>query len=395
MGLEKLEGQQRAKLEGRATINVFKVDNTTFKNLGELQQLDSLIWRDSYRGLNSFQLFAPITDENALLIQEDHILWIGGEVAAVIESIKSIMDKDGIKSYQVKGRTLEKYLEKRIIWGTYIKNDYPSNIMRDLVNINCINPTDSKRKIPWLILKPNQEVYGTKTQYQQTGGSVYNALMEVSELDELGFNINFFPKEQRIEFEVTKGIDRTRNNGVVKPVEFSTQLDDILQSIYFVNSTDTVNMALVAGEENENTPRVQVTTGDLTSTGFNRLELYVDARDLQSTYFVGGNQQNIPAAEYQSMLKTRGNQKIGERAKIENFEATIRVFGQVQYEFGVDYEKGDLITMVDDNLMVSISARITQIEEGFGGRANYSLLLTFGYSMPTAAQQINKIIKQS
>lgn len=387
-------GQQQAKLEGRVRINVFQVTNTIFKNVGELNQFDSLIWKDSYNGYNSFQLFAPITDENAFLLRKDYILWSDGEVAAVIESIKSIMDKDGIKSYQIKGRTLEKFLEKRIVWGTYNKTDTLSNIAYDLVNRNCINPSDTKRKIPWLRLKQSRPSYGGRVVYQKTGGTIYDAIKELLAEEELGFNVNFLPKEKAIEFEVTQGIDRTRNNGTVKPVEFSTELDDILESIYFINSADTVNMALVAGEDT-GANRVHVTTGQVNTTGFDRLELYVDARDLQSKYYDDdGNQQTIPANDYKNLLVQRGNQKIADRATIENFEAKIRIFGEVQYEFGVHYKKGDLVTMVDNNLNVSISARITEIEEDFGGDSNYSLVLTFGYSYPTVAQKVNGLEKK-
>src|SRR5690554_3984403 len=101
-------------------IYVFKLDNNgVFDAIGEINQFTSLIWPDKFNGYATFELWAPITPENKILIKEGNILWCGGDNAAIIEIIQSSIDANGKKSYKIKGRTLEMYLTTRIIWGTY------------------------------------------------------------------------------------------------------------------------------------------------------------------------------------------------------------------------------------------------------------------------------------
>ena len=86
----------------------------------------------------------------------------------------------------------------------------------------------------------------------------------------------------------------------------------------------------------------------------------------------------------------RGDDKLAECKTTETFEAQIRVFGNVQYEFGKDYQKGDKVTVRDRQLNVVVSARITEVEEDFDDE--YALVLTFGYSYPTIMQKVKQQI---
>ena len=132
-------------LEKQIQILVFKVDDTIFENIGEVNQYDSLIWPDKFNGYASFELWAPITDENSEYFKKGNILWCGGDNAAVVEIVKSTIDDKGTKTFNVKGRTLEMILTTRIIWGTYnASNKYASTAMYDIVKQNCINSTNKQ-----------------------------------------------------------------------------------------------------------------------------------------------------------------------------------------------------------------------------------------------------------
>ena len=139
-------------LDKQIQILVFKLDDDgTFDAIGEVSQYESLIWPDEYCGVGKFELWAPITDDNSEMLKAGNILWTGGDNAAKIEIISSSVGDDGSKKLNVKGSTLEKLLGTRIVWGTYTGNDKNvSTIMYELVNQNCVNPSDPKRKIPFL-----------------------------------------------------------------------------------------------------------------------------------------------------------------------------------------------------------------------------------------------------
>lgn len=370
-------------------ILVFNLDSFgAFDNIGEVNHFDSLIWPDKFNGYAQFELWAPITPENALLIKKGNILWCGGDNAAVIEIVKSSIDDRGDKIYNVKGRTLESLLTTRIVWGTYnANNKHTSTIMYDLVNQNCVNPTDVKRKIPFLETAADENI-GTKQMYQKTGGEVYDALLNLARNDDIGFNMLFRPKEKKLIFKVTEGDDKTVNQNILDPVEFSTDLEDILSSSYYSNDQDLKSVALVLGE-GEGAQRESQISGNDNSSLFERRELYVDARDLQSqTVNENGDIIIIPPGEYTEMLIQRGSEKLATCETTEMFEAKLRVFGDIQYEFGIDYQKGDKVTIRDNELNVVVSARITEVEEHFSDE--YNLVLTFGYAYPSLAQKVKQ-----
>lgn len=375
-------------LEKQIQILVFRVDDTTFENIGEINQYGSLIWPDKFNGYASFELWAPITDENSEYFKKGNILWCGGDNAAVVEIVKSTIDDEGTKTFNVKGRTLEMILTTRIIWGTYnASNKYASTAMYELVNQNCVNPTNTNRKIPYLECAEDKQ-FGGKMSVQKTGGEVYDALTTIASSKDLGFNVLFRPKEKKLIFEVVAGVDRTIEQSEVDPVEFSTDLEDILSSSYYTNNQDEKNVAFIQGE-GDGASRVSQVSGNNELEGFNRKELYVDARDLQSkTINEDGTTTSLTQDEYKAALINRGDDKLAECEVTETFEAQIRVFGDIQYEFGKDYQKGDKVTVRDRQLNVVVSARITEVEEDFDDE--YALVLTFGYSYPTIMQKVKR-----
>lgn len=374
-------------LNKQIQITVFQVDNNTFEALGDISQYTSLLWPDAYNGYAQFELWAPITPDNAALLKKKNIIWCGGENAAVIEIVKATVDDKGEKIYDIKGRTLEKYLTERMIDETFSGSGHASTLMYSMVNKCAINPSNYRRKIPYLVNAEDKQVGNEIQQYQKTGGALYDALYQVAGESDIGFSVLFDPRNKRLVFEVRKGADRTQDNKEGNdPVVFSTELEDVLSSEYYGNIQDEKNVALVQGEDN-GTARKSVLVGKVDAYGFDRKELYVDARDLQSEVFnADGTSTPLTPAQYLEVLTQRGNEKLSECEIIETFEAQIRQFGDIQYEFGVDYVKGDKVTVIDEQLGVIVSARITNVEEQYD--EEYNLVLTFGYSYPTLLQKV-------
>lgn len=378
-------------LNQQVSINVFKVDNTTFELIGEVNNFSSLMWCDKFNGYASFEIWAPITDENSELFKKGNFVWCGGDTAGIIEIVKSEMDENGNKTFNVKGRTLEALLTTRIIWGTYTANDKNvSTVMYEIVKNNCVNNTYTNRNIPYLECAYDKKL-GEKISLQKTGDEVYEAITDIASSADIGYNLLFRPQLRKIIFEVVEGVDRTAqtaSTGGSDVVEFSTDLEDILSSSYYSNNQDEKNVAFVQGE-GEGTNRVSMVSGDNKLIGFDRKELYVDARDLQSNGTdENGNAIELTPNQYKTVLWNRGNDKLSEHVTTETFEAQIRVHGDVQYQFNKDYFKGDKVTIRDNQLGVVISARITEVEEDYG--EEYNLVLTFGYSYPTIMQKIRR-----
>lgn len=373
-------------LNKEVELLVFQLDdNGTFDAIGEISQFESLIWPDKYCGVSNFELWAPITESNTELLKTGNIIWAGGDNAAIIEIITASLDEDGAMKYDVKGSSLEKLLGSRIVWGTYnAQNKVASTVMYELVAQNCVSPSNANRKIPFLECASDASL-GGKISYQQTGGEVIESLDAIAEVTELGYDIIFKPKEKKLVFEVVQGVDRTIEQSTNDPVMFSTDLDDILSSSYYTNSEDLKTVAWVQGE-GEGAARTSVTAGESSGKGLARKELYVDARDLQSES--SSDDETLTPEEYNKVLVQRGNEKLDDTKVTESFEAQLRVFGDIQYVYGEDYNKGDKVTVKDDVLGVIVSARITEVEEEYSN--TYNLVLTFGYAYPTLQQKLKK-----
>lgn len=383
-------------------LAVYKMTNEKFENIGEINQLESLIWPKKYSGYSQFQLTAPITEENKEYFKKGRILWkVGGNTAAIIEIINSSVKDDGSKIFEIKGRTLECLLEKRIVWNTYQANNLEvSKIIEDLVNLNCVNPSNNDRKIPRMAI----DFYSSdgkeekKASYQKTGGTVYDAISDLVQEADMGFEIQFAPDLEALMFRLYKGTDRSVNQKNVDAIIFSDDTDDILTSSYETNSTDYKNVAWVAGEgEGSSRKYIEIANSILNEggqkvspAGLARDEMFVDARDLQSTYTDdNGQQKTLTDSEYLQILSQRGNEKLSENSVIENFECDLRVQG-TQFEFDKDYFLGDIVTFVDANLGVMIDARITAVEEDYSDE--HTRTFTFGYGYPSLIKKIKKVI---
>ncbi len=379
-------------LEKSFQITVFELSNDGLTALGDLTQYTSIKWPSSFIGCGSFELWAPINEENSMYFKNGNILWSQSEIAAIIECVKSEVDDNGTKSFNVKGRTIERFLMDRIVWGTITYNNLKaSTLMYNIIDTQCINPTNSDRIIPFLVNDEDLEVGNTIDSYQNTGGNVYDLLYSIAVDSDIGFTLYPDQEIRKMVFSVRKGADRTRDNTDGNdPVIFETELNDILSSKYYINNEDLKTVAFVQGED-KGEARKSVTVGDVYGVGLGRRELYVDARDLQSEVFDDeGHSTVIPESQYLQTLSQRGQEKLAEYITIETFESQIRQFGDVQYEYGVDFFLGDKVTVVDSELGVEVSARILSVEEDISDK--YELTLNFGYSYPTILKKVKREI---
>jgi hypothetical protein len=231
---------------------------------------------------------------------------------------------------------------------------------------------------------------------QITGGSVTKAISNLLDTYEMGYDVvpvmgdeivngEIVSNILNFDFRVIKGKDRTVGNTEGNnPVVFSYDLKNVLSSEYTVNKTDYLNCAYVAGE-GDGAARKVIQAGDSTLTNADRRELYVDARDLQST---DENGNVLTTAEYEAALTNRGNEKLADNIINKTFDCSIDK-DQKKYKYGVDYYKGDLITVIDEALNISMSARVTAVSITSLGIDNY-IELTLGYEKLTVAKKLEK-----
>lgn len=261
------------------------VFDSSITPLGVIDVVTGLTWLEKFSDAGNFELWCPLNDQNAELLQEDNLLWIGGESAGVIEFKELTSDEEGTKTIHIQGRLAESYLDYRTIYPTVVMTGKISSILRKHVNDNLINPADTARKIPLIELASDQVAYGPSVSYQKTGDTVLLELSKLCEANSLGFRLQFFPRQTKFVFRVYQGTDRTLDQSEVNPVLFSSDLDDILESNYSHNKSELRNFAYVAGEDSGANRKIQTAypgKSTLESKGFTLIE-YIQATGNQYT----------------------------------------------------------------------------------------------------------------
>jgi hypothetical protein len=380
--------------------------------LGLIEMYSTITYTLKFVDVGSFELKCAINKQNVKLIQKNRFLWIEDEVCGIIQYISSSTDDGTITA---KGKLAKEMLNWRWVYPCFVKTGEPAALAESIVNIHCVNPSESKRKMRGLVIgNAGYVINKPHITYQKTGDTVLTSVQNISTANNLGFEIYFNPRNVNpFKFVMLEGKDRTiGNKDGNKPVVFSRDFENIVSGSYEYNDDSFRNIALVAGEtadgsNNENAARTFLVVdqaGSENVSSFYRKELYVDARDLQSEYSEEattkddeGNdvtetvQKKMTEQEYNATLSNRGFEKMGETLVEESYESQIRTDARTIYQFGKDYTYGDYVTVIDKSLGIMLNAQITEMQIVYDANG-YDYIPTFGNSVPTILKKIKRII---
>lgn len=380
--------------------------------LGLIEMYSTITYTLKFVDVGSFELKCAINKQNVKLIQKNRFLWIEDEVCGIIQYISSSTDDGTITA---KGKLAKEMLNWRWVYPCFVKTGEPAALAESIVNIHCVNPSESKRKMRGLVIgNAGYVINKPHITYQKTGDTVLTSVQNISTANNLGFEIYFNPRNVNpFKFVMLEGKDRTiGNKDGNKPVVFSRDFENIVSGSYEYNDDSFRNVALVAGEtadgsNNENAARTFLVVDQVGSenvSSFYRKELYIDARDLQSEYSEEattkddeGNditetvQKKMTEQEYNATLSNRGFEKMGEALVEESYESQIRTDARTIYQFGKDYTYGDYVTVIDKSLGIMLNVQITEMQIVYDANG-YDYIPTFGNSVPTILKKIKRII---
>lgn len=357
-----------------------------FEAVGAIAIFNTLIWDRRYYEPGVFELYAPV-DTFPLLNTGKYICRNDRDELAVIRNPCYKQNNAGERSAYAKGYFVESLIGNRVINSTQNLTGTPEDIMRSLVNTFVINPSDGNRKMP-IVRLGTRKGFGTSVRVQTTGANLSDKLYEIGQTQEMSHRLVYDYENNILTFEVWQGLDRTDSQEVNSWAIFSNSFYNVKDVIYERNDSEYKNYAYVAGE-GEGAARVVVEIDIRSSTTEERRELYVDARDLQSSYYDSNNvEHHYTAAQYREMLRQRGLEKLSEYNMIEIVNSNIDPGANLVYE--TDFDLGDLCTYQNTELGITCTKRITQIQEVYEG-VKTSLVLTFGTD---DASTITKIIRR-
>ena len=321
--------------------------NGGLQEIAVIDSYSSLIWTKRYYTYGDFELYLPASKELMQILRQDYyITREDDETVMIIEKIEIKTDIENGDFLTVSGRSIESILARRIIRNqTNISVSNPVLGINRMITENAITCEDV-RKLPGLSVAAALEIPQAYSA-QFTGTNLLDAVTRIC--TEFGLGMKIILSNGGFVFSCYEGRD--------VDVTFSPEFDNLISSEYKTDMTNYFNMAFVAGEgEGTSRKTAEVQSGDNEPSGYERRELYVDARDISS------NEGEISDSDYNKKLEQRGREKLDECAVLTSFESEIEP--RMTYQYKVDYRLGDIVTLVNE-YGVTVFPRITEIIESF------------------------------
>ena len=347
--------------------------DANFELLGEFSIYRSLIWNRRYYEAGVFEIHTAV-DYFPLLNTGRYVYRHDRKDLGVIREVNYEQTSDGARAAYCKGYFAEALLNNRVtIPGVNITGT-PEEIGRELVRQFFMEPSDTGRYFPQIRLGALSGL-GASVTLQSTGDPIGDKLYELERTQEMSHRFVFDFEENTLTFETWAGLDRTDTQEENSPATFSNAFYNVKNVVYDRDSSSTANYAYVAGE-GEGSNRIIVEVDARTDPSQERREIYVDARDLQSTYKdSAGNEKTYTAAQYKELLRQRGAEKLEEYALVEAVNSDVDAAANLIYM--KDFDLGDLSTYQNVDVKIETIKRITEIQEVYEGSKS-TLNVTFG-----------------
>ncbi|WP_404988164.1 siphovirus ReqiPepy6 Gp37-like family protein [Clostridium culturomicium] len=344
-----------------------KILNNELTFIGDIEDYISFYFVRSFFQAKEFQLIAPI--KYASILKEDNYIYLSKKKSMIIEDIEIDELKEQIT---VKGRDIKSIIETRIteppLNEAYdIFNGSAEEVIKHYVDRNCINPVDTSRKIKGLVLGPNLE-RGANIKWQSRYKNLLVEAEAIGKSGGIGWFIYIDHKAKQLIFDVETGKDRTASQNINSRVIFSSDFNNIANTIHKSSSINYRNVGYVGGQGEGSEREIQIVTKG-NYEGSKRREVFIDARDVSES----------------SGLQDRGLAKLSQYDYILNTESTI-TNKNLLYER--DWNLGDIATV--KNNFGTNDLRITEVREIYEG--NLIVEITVGNVEGTVLDKINNNI---
>ncbi len=380
-----------------------RVFDETVEPLGLIDEMASLLWHVKYFDVGTFNLLAPITDNNKRLLTEGNIIVkhdgkrevtdaAGGiwRRAAQITYVHITKDENGLEQIEAQGYMLSQWLNKRCISPKIVATATNQSIINTMVKNNCGSGASTKRRFPRFIMLAQETMAGSAVEY---ANEVYAKLgQEVkarAQAGKLGYDILINERSRQYGFYLYKGKDLTAKNSEGNtPCIFSRDFDNVNEQEYTASIENCGNFIYIQGAADDNGSQPVTTVDGEGASGLELTEVFCDATDIARKYQSGETEVTIPLNTYLQMLKTRAAAELENYGKIINFVSTINTNSNLKFK--QDFDLGDRITCKETKWGIQIDARITEVTETYQKGAE-EIEATFGDSLPTLVDQIRKV----
>lgn len=372
-------------------------DKNTRLRIDVISAFSYVNYVDKFNGAGSFSVKVPFNSRLLDSLKRGNLIHFQRDDMGIIEYVHKSTTGFELQ-IEVKGHMINKLLDTRVSITTEQYSGTLEHICVCFVENNIVTPTDSNRKIDLISLAQEHTSLSRSERYQSTGGTIGEAVSEVLSVQSYGYKlipqiINYDSASenpvnlQSLVFTVLEPVDRTIDNTDNNaPVVFSTELSNVKSLEYTEDGSDFCSMAYVAGE-GEGQERTVLPIGSTSSSGLERVELYVDARDIQKIDPV--TQVSMTDQEYEELLELRGKTKLEEHLVFTAFDGQLNAENSI-FKLGTDYNCGDFVTVVDKDLNIVASVQITAVSHSISKTGEEKIDLTLGTEKASVIQLIKK-----
>ena len=330
--------------------------------IGVVESFEYLRWTRRYSQCGAFEIKAIATPVNIALLTLGNLLWKSDdEEVGIIEHLE--MNQADKETITVSGRFATSLLAKRIIWGTETLNGDLSACALQLINNHLISPSNTNRQITGVAF--TSPVLGVTVNTQISYKNLMDTVIGLCDASDRGIKTVFNP--------ASGDLVVTLYAGAVSQAVFSREYENLTSQIYTQSAIGYANAALIGGE-GEGAARVLASIAE--TAGESRREVFVDAKDLRQEDFGAG---------YPAALLYRGQNRLSELSMARSFDAEVNPHGNLRYK--VDFDLGQIVTVLSKKWGVTLLARITEIEESYDA-SGQTLNIVFGKGALSLLQKL-------
>lgn len=390
-------------------VNIYVLDKNDLSVYGVIHNYGSLSFTTNYSEVGDFILSIDNRLSNSALLIKDRVITLDtqGVFAGMITGVTVEVEDDGSEVRKIYGKSMGIILKNRVVNNNgsneySFSQGYASEVMKDYVNKNLVNATDSSRNVPHLVVGDNSNV-GDQIRWQSKFDNLLDVVEEISSYQRLGWNVIVDVDRGLMTFDVFEGRDLSDE------IIFSTEYGNIESQQYTHDEYEDKNFSYVAGEiydlrvelDPETGEVIEPVTsiisettgeeitirkprerriyqiGDMSLSGLDRKEDYIEVSESEDEYI------DIPEL---------GRRRLDGLQEMESFEAT--VINTNLFSYGEDYNVGDIVSVYDTDWdepkRMRVSSATIEINEG----GDLVLRHTFGDILPTFLDKMDSSMKR-
>lgn len=372
---------------------LYVIDQKTFKIKAHITMYSFIQYEDELNGSGSFQITVPVSDEPSLqkMNYNDYILFEEG-ICGIVKGKSDSQDE--MEEYNITGVLSNDILNWRSLLLTTDLKGKITTVAHKLLNDNFISPSNEDRKTDIIFLTDYPLYYPTdetvpEIDSQETGLTVLETINKMYLVNEYGFEcypmiVDF---GENVDYNMGGFMFRTLkpnyrtvdNENNLNPIVFSFELNNVSRLEHEEDGLELRTVAIVAGPGEGKDRKIVEVSNPYCDYNEQRMELYVDARDIQNEVEdEEGNKVTITDEELEQKLAVRGLEKLLECQIFHTFDGGVIVEGDSRYKYRTDYYKGDFVTVVDKKNGIMYDLQITSVTKSISNGVEH-FDITFGW----------------